>query len=142
MYKLFADGNDALNAPEETDFIRKTYPDAENVSIDYGILEKEKNVFVISASFDWNDLGTWGSLYGEVDKDENQNAVLNSRVLSRGASGNIISSDSGKVVVVEDLEDYIIVDEKEVLLIVPREKEQEIKIIRSKVQEDYGEHLG
>ena len=142
MYELFSDGNDALNTPEEADFIRKTYPDAETISIDYGILEKEKNVFVISANFDWNDLGTWGSLYAEVDKDENQNVVLNSRVLSRGASGNIISSDSGKVVVVENLKNYIIVDENEVLLIVPKDKEQEIKMIRSKVQEDYGEHLG
>ena len=142
MYELFSKGNNLFNTPEEGDFIKKTYPGADNISIDYGILEKEKNIFVISASFDWNDLGTWGSLYSEVDKDENRNVVLNSRFISRGASGNIISSDSGKVIVVEDLKDYIIVDENEVLLIVPKEKEQEIKVIRSKVQEDYGEHLG
>ena len=97
---------------------------------------------MISASFDWNDLGTWGSLYEEVEKDQENNAVLNARVLAKDASGNIISSKSNKVVVVEGLNDYIIVDEDEVLLLVPKEKEQDIKQIRNMVREKFGESLG
>ena len=142
MYKMFSEGKDFLNTSEEDNFIKHTYPQAENISIDYGILEKEENVFVISATFDWNDLGTWGSLYNEKDKDENDNAVLNARLLAKNARGNILSSATGKMIVVEDLNNYIIIDEKEVLLIVPREKEQEIKEIRSSVQKNFGEHLG
>ena len=142
MFRLFSEGNEFFNTSEEGKFIQKTYSEAENISIDYGILEKEENVFVISAGFDWNDLGTWGSLYDELDKDENENAALNARLLAKDSTGNIVSSDSGKVVVIENMNDYIVIDEKEVLMIVPREKEQEIKQIRSKVRKDFGEHLG
>ena len=112
------------------------------ISIDYGILEKEKNVYVIQASFDWNDLGTWGSVYNEVKKDSNANAVLNSRVMALEATGNMISTSTNKVVVIEGLKDYIIIDEKEVLLLVPKSKEQEIKGIRTSVQMKFGENLG
>ena len=142
MYQLFSEGNSVFNTSGEQEFIKQNYPKAENISIDYGILEKEEHIFVISASFDWNDLGTWGSLYNEVAKDENENAALNTKLLANKSTGNIISSVSGKVVVVEDLNDYIIIDEKDVLMIVPKEKEQEIKQIRTKVQKDFGEHLG
>ena len=106
-------------------------------------MEREKDtVFVIPASFDWNDLGTWGSLYSESEKDEQQNAAVGVRLLAEDSRGNIVTSTSDKVVVLEGLRDYIVVDEKEVLLIVPKEKEQEIKSIRARVQEKFGEDLG
>lgn len=142
MFQLFSEGNEFFNTPEEDDFIKINYPLVQDISIDYGILEKEDKVFMISASFDWNDLGTWGSLYEELDKDENQNAVLNATLVAKGAKRNIVSSATGKMVIVEDLDDYIIIDEKDVLLIVPKEKEQEIKEIRKMVQKGFGEHLG
>ncbi len=142
MFQLFSEGSDLFNTSGENAFIKNTYPEAENISIDYGILEKEEHIFVISASFDWNDLGTWGSLYNEVDKDENENVALNTKLLAKESTGNIISSATGKVVIVENLKDYIIIDEQDVLMIVPKEKEQEIKAIRTKVQKDFGEHLG
>lgn len=142
MFELFEKGIPDLNSSSEGKFIKSNYPEASDISIDYGILEKEKNIFVIPATFDWNDLGTWGSLYDEVKKDPENNAVLNARVLSRDAGRNVISSRSNKVVVVEGLKDYIIVDEDEVLLVVPKEKEQEIKQIRKEVQDKFGENLG
>lgn len=143
MYRIFAREAEVLNTPAETNFIKDNYPAAENVSIDYGILEKEKGtVYVIPASFDWNDLGTWGSLYSESAKDENENVSLNVRLYTENASGNIVSSNSNKVVVVDGLNDHIIVDEKEILLIVPKEKEQDIKGIREKVQKKFGDNLG
>lgn len=142
MYELFSKGKNVLNTSQEVEFIRDSYPSASDVSIDYGILEKEDNINVIPATFDWNDLGTWGSLYNEVKKDENENAVLNARVVARNARKNIISSNSNKVIVVDGLKDHIIVDEEEVLIIVPKEKEQEIKQIRQEVQDKFGNNLG
>lgn len=142
MFELFSDGLSSLNTSAEKTFLQKNYGKAEDISIDYGILEKESTtIFVILASFDWNDLGTWGSLYTENEKDAQQNVVLNARVLAQRSGGNIISSNSGKVVVLDGLNDFIIVDESEVLMIVPKEKEQEIKQIREKVRKDFGENL-
>lgn len=142
MYELFEKRKDDINSSAEAEFIKENYPLVADISIDYGILEKEDNIFVIPASFDWNDLGTWGSLYDEVEKDSDNNAVLDARVLANQATGNIISSNSNKVVVVEGINDYIIVDEEEVLLIVPKEKEQDIKQIRKEVQNKFGKNLG
>ena len=142
MNQLFSAGKEVYNTPEEPGFIASEYSKAEDISIDYGILEKEKNVYVIQASFDWNDLGTWGSVYNEVKKDSNANAVLNSRVMALEATGNMISTSTNKVVVIEGLKDYIIIDEEEVLLLVPKAREQEIKGIRTAVQLKFGEDLG
>ena len=122
---------------QEIDFIRDNYAKAENVSIDYAIMEKSENVHVIPATFDWNDLGTWGSLYDKLDKDENDNAVVNSKTLLEDASGNMIRSKKGKVVVVEGLKDYIIVDKDEVLLIFPKAKEQDIKKVLQNVKRSH-----
>lgn len=143
MYRIFASNTDVLNTSEENKFIKDTYPAAENISIDYGILEKEKgSIYVIPASFDWNDLGTWGSVYVESEKDDQENAALNVKLLAENSSGNIITAARNKVVVIDGLNDFIVVDEKEILLIVPKEKEQEIKNIREKVQKKFGNNLG
>lgn len=142
MFDLFHKGYDRLNTSEESSFVKEAYPAAMDISIDYGILEKENNINVIPATFDWNDLGTWGSLYNEVEKDANENAVLNARVVARNAQGNIICSNANRIIVVDGVKDHIIVDEKEVLIIVPKEKEQEIKQIRQEVQDKFGKNLG
>jgi len=105
-------------------------------------MEKSTDVYVIAAEFDWNDLGTWGSLYDKLDKDDSNNAVVNSRVLVEEASGNMIRTKQDKVVVVDGLKDYIIVDKDEVLLIYPKSKEQDIKKVLKQVKDKYGDHLG
>lgn len=142
MYHLFEKGTDKLNGPKEEKFIGKVYPQAENISIDFAIMEKSEFVYVLPASFDWNDLGTWGALYGELDKDDQKNAVVNAQLFSNEAKDNIIYTNKSKIVVVDGLEDYIIVDDEDVLLIVPKEKEQEIKEIRARVMEKFGKNLG
>ncbi len=133
MYQHFLAGYDVFNTDSEKEFITTQYPLAENISIDYAILEKAKNVFVMSATFDWNDLGTWGSLYDKLSKDSQENAVVNATVLLENASHNIIRTDGKKLVVIDGLHDYIIVDRDDVLLIYPKDKEQEIKKIVSKI---------
>lgn len=133
MYSHFLKGWDAYNTTTEKAFIDENYPLAENISIDYAILEKAPNVFVLSATFDWNDLGTWGSLYDKLDKDESNNAIVNATVYLENATHNIIRTEGKKLVVIDGLKDYIIVDKDNVLLIYPKNKEQDIKTIVAKV---------
>ena len=139
QYGLFSSGMADYNTKNERKFIKENYPKAENISIDYAILEQSKAIYVLPASFDWNDLGTWGSLYDKLDKDENNNAVVNSKVISQDAHGNMIRSPKDKIVVVDGLEDYIIVDKEEVLLIYPKSKEQDIKQVLGKVKIKFGD---
>ncbi|WP_299097616.1 mannose-1-phosphate guanylyltransferase [uncultured Winogradskyella sp.] len=142
LYQLFESGYNTYNTALEDDFIRDNYPKAENISVDYALMEKSNNVYVIPATFDWNDLGTWGSLYDKLDKDSNDNAVVNARVLADDASGNMIRSKKDKIVVVDGLKDYIIVDKDEVLLIFPKAKEQDIKKVLQNVKANFGEEYG
>ena len=134
MYDHFMNGYEALNTPKEEAFIKDNYPLAQNISVDYAILEKAQNVFVLPATFDWNDLGTWGSLYDKLPKDEQENAVVNATVYLENATNNIIRTEGKKLVVIDGLTDYIIVDKDDVLLIYPKNKEQDIKQIVSKLK--------
>ena len=142
LYKLFEAGYESYNTDREEVFIQENYAKAENISVDYAIMEQSSNVFVLPATFDWNDLGTWGSLYDKLDKDNDGNAVVNAKTLTEDASGNMIRTKTNKVVVVDGIEDYIIVDEDEVLLIFPKTKEQDIKKVLQNVKDNYGEHYG
>jgi len=134
MNALFMKGLESYNTIAEKSFIDENYALAENVSIDYAVMESAKNVYVLPANFDWNDLGTWGSLHEKLPKDENNNAVVNATVLLNNSSSNIISTSKDKVVIIDGLEDFIIVDKDNVLLIYPKSKEQEIKGIVSQLK--------
>lgn len=142
LYELFRNGISVYNTDKEYSFILENYAEAENISVDYAIMEKSKNVYVLAAEFDWNDLGTWGSLYDKLSKDANGNAVVNSRTLTEDATGNMIRSKKDKIVVVDGLQDYIIVDKEDVLLIYPKSKEQDIKKVLQKVKGTFGEKYG
>jgi len=139
QYQLFQNGFSCYNTDQEHAFILENYPKAENISIDYAILERSKAIFVLPATFDWNDLGTWGSLYEKLDKDGSNNAVVNGKVITEDANGNMIRTPKDKVVVVDGLQDYIIVDKEEVLLIYPKSKEQDIKKVLNKVKDRFGD---
>ena len=134
MNDLFQKGLESYNTVEEKSFIEENYALAENVSIDYAVMENAKNVYVLPATFDWNDLGTWGSLHEKLPKDDHNNAVVNATVLLQNASSNIISTSKDKLVIIDGLEDYIIVDKDNVLLIYPKSKEQEIKGVVSNLK--------
>jgi len=134
MFSLFMEGYEDYNSEKENAFILENYPKAENISIDYAIMENAQNVYVLPATFDWNDLGTWGSLHEKLPKDDNNNAVVNATVLLQNASNNIIRTALGKQVIVDGLDDFIIVDKDSILLIYPKSKEQEIKGIVSQLK--------
>ena len=129
MNSLFQQGFETYNTDNEKHFIETNYDKAENVSIDYAVMENAKNVYVLPATFDWNDLGTWGQLHEKLDKDENNNGVINAKVVFENASNNIVRSDANKLIVIDGLHDYIIVDKEGILLIYPKSKEQDIKRI-------------
>lgn len=116
------------NADSEEGCIELIYPKLQKISIDNGILEKAKNVYVIPSDLGWSDLGTWTSVYENTEKDENQNAVKQKHVLTYHSSGNIVHiKNSNKAVVIDGLKDYIVVDTDKVLMICPREHDQLIK---------------
>ena len=129
MDALFKQGLESYNTNNEKQFIDINYAKAEDVSIDYAVMEKAKNVFVLPATFDWNDLGTWGQLHEKLEKDENNNGIINAKVVMENASNNIVRSDADKIIVIDGLHDYIIVDKEGILLIYPKSKEQDIKRI-------------
>jgi mannose-1-phosphate guanylyltransferase len=134
MNAMFQEGVPVYNTSEEVKFINDNYVLAENISIDYAVMENAKNVYVLPATFDWNDLGTWGSLHEKLDKDEQNNAVVNARVILENAHNNIIRSDAKKMIIVDGLDDFIIVDKEDILLIYPKSKEQDIKRITALAQ--------
>ncbi|AWI25586.1 mannose-1-phosphate guanylyltransferase [Flavobacterium pallidum] len=134
MNALFMQGYEDYNTIKEVSFINENYASAENISIDYALMENAENVYVLPASFDWNDLGTWGSLHEKLPKDDFNNAVVNAKVVLENASNNIIRSDAKKLIVIDGLDDYIIVDREDVLLIYPKGKEQDIKAIVAKIK--------
>lgn len=137
MYKLFNAGQEAYNTPEEVDFVSEAYPQSENISIDYAIMEKATNVYVLQAHFDWSDLGTWGSLHDKLDKDENENAVVRANQLFTDSSNNIVYTEKKKLVVLDGMKDHIIVDKEDVLLIYPMKKEQEIKELIKEISDKF-----
>lgn len=127
MYQQMEQGYQVLNTEKEKDFIAKTYPELDKISIDYAVMERSENIDVLPANFDWNDLGTWGSLYQELDKDEQQNVVVGAQAKLENSHGNIIHTSDKKMVVLRDLDDYIVIDRDDKLLIYPKAKEQEVK---------------
>src|SRR5690606_12069887 len=135
MYQLFVNGYEQLNTVEESIFIKDNYHKAANISIDYAVMENASNVFVLPATLDWNDLGTWGSLYDKLPKDEFENAMVNGKLFVENATYNIIRTNPGKMVVVGGVDDDNVVEKDEVLLISPKKKQQEIKQIVTKLNE-------
>lgn len=124
---LFKEGADKYNTTEEESFINKTYSLSKNISIDYGIMEKSTNVFVISAEIGWSDLGTWGSIYTHLPQDENKNAIVGESVLMYDSSNNIVNVPKDKLVVLQGLDDYIVVESDKILLVCKKQDEQKIK---------------
>lgn len=137
MYARFSEGNDFYNTDKEDLFIEENYHKSENISIDYGIMESSKNVYVLPVEFGWNDLGTWNSLYQKLPKQALENTVINAKSIFRESSGNLVRTNKNKLVVIQGLNDFIVVEKDDVLLICPRSKEQEIKQIVTEVKSKY-----
>ncbi|MCB2197133.1 MAG: mannose-1-phosphate guanylyltransferase [Bacteroidetes bacterium] len=124
---LFKEGIDYYNTDKENDFIAETYSDCKNISIDYGVMEKADNVYVYCSNFGWADLGTWGSLHENISKDEQENSIIGDKVFAYDLKNCIVNMPEDKLVVLQGLENYIVVDSDGILLVCRKEDEQEIK---------------
>ncbi len=127
IYEILEKGKGSYNQAGETAFIQTHYPTTRPVSIDYAIMEQAKNVFTIPSDFGWSDLGTWASLHAEGDKDEQGNFRSGGQCLLHDVGNSLIRTQTEKLTVIRGLEDYIVIDEKDVLLIYPKSKEQDVK---------------
>ncbi len=139
MFELFDTEKEHFNTPEEGNAINRIYPLCTNVSIDFAIMEKADNVYVIPSSFGWSDLGTWNSAYDNFEKDYLGNAVSGENVIIIDSTRCMVAAPNEKLLVLQGLDDFIIVDTKDVLLICQKEKEQSIKEYVAEVKRNKGD---
>lgn len=123
----FSAGEKLFNTAKEQGFINEIYPTCMNISIDYGIMEKADNVYVLCADIGWTDLGTWGSLYEMSSKDEHQNVTLKCKTLYYESSDNIVALPQDKLAVIEGLSGYLVAESDNVLLICKKDEEARIR---------------
>ena len=132
MAEAFASLKEAYYTPAEQEAIAETYASCQNISIDNGIMEKADKadqVHVIPADFGWSDLGTWGSVHENSDKDPHHNAVHGQAILYDAANNMVKTYKDGKLVVLKGLKDFVVVDTEDALLICHKDEEQFIKQI-------------
>jgi mannose-1-phosphate guanylyltransferase len=139
LYELFAPEKDKFNTEQEKETIEAIYPQCTNISIDFAVMEKADNVYLIPASFGWSDLGTWNSAWDNMEKDYFGNAVVGKNVVVVDANNCMVHVPDNKLVLLQGLKDCIIVDTKDVLLICKKEKEQEIKDYVAEVKRNKGD---
>jgi mannose-1-phosphate guanylyltransferase len=139
-YSVFSEGRNLYGTKEEQSFIGKTYTECRSISIDYGVMEKADNVYVMcSTDIGWSDLGTWSSLYEHTASDRTGNSIVRGELFKYNDEGNIFNIAPGKIAVIQGLKDYIVVDADDVLLIVKKEEEQNIKQYLDDVKKSTGE---
>ncbi len=139
LANVFKDGWDDYNTTKEKEFIDSAYKVCKNISIDYSVMEKAKNVFVRSSIIGWSDLGTWGSLYTHITKDKNRNAAVGKNVMLYDSKNCIVQVPKDKLVVLQGLEDYIVVESEGVLMICKKQDEQQIRNFVNDVKVNKGE---
>jgi mannose-1-phosphate guanylyltransferase len=135
---LFRSGAGVYNTPGEEAFIQQIYTVCHSVSIDYGVMEKAGNVYALPGDFGWSDLGTWESLYLQRTKDVHGNVVDAAQATLHGSTGSLVSvSSARKLVVVEGLHDYLVVDTDDVLLVCPRNYDDRLKQLMQEADPKY-----
>jgi len=136
---LFRDEDNIYNTPKEIDFIKNAYVSCKNISIDYAVMERAKNVYVRASIIGWSDLGTWGSLYEHIKHDKNHNAVVGKNTMLYDTKNCIINVPKDKLVLIQGLEDYIVVESDGILLICKKQDEQQIRNFVNDVKVKKGE---
>ncbi|RZK50289.1 MAG: mannose-1-phosphate guanylyltransferase [Pedobacter sp.] len=139
MHDIFVQGKGIYNTENEGKFIEHAYLQCTNISIDFGIMEKASNVFLLPADFGWSDLGTWASIYEKAEKDYVGNAVIPAeKVMMFNSSNCMVNVTDNKLVILQDLHNYIVIESEDVLLICPRSEEQNVKNITADVKSKFG----
>ena len=132
--------SDSYYSPKEKKAIQRAYSHFKIISIDYGVMEKAENVYVLLGDFGWSDLGSWNSLHDIKKKDANKN-VIEANVLLYGTKDSLILGESKKLIVVQGLEDYLVADTGDVLLICKKDIESEMRRIIKDVKSKKGENF-
>lgn len=141
VYNVFEKGIDVFNTAKEEDFIKTAYSACPSISIDYGIMEKASNVYVIPSEFGWSDVGTWGAIYDVREKDANDNSVVGKNVMMYETNDCVINNSSTKLLVIQGLKDYIVVNTEDVLMICEKNQEQRIKQFVTDVEVEKGSNF-
>lgn len=127
LANIFKEGQEHYNTPSEEDFIKRAYNICKNDSIDYSVMEKAKNVYVRSSIIGWSDLGTWGSLFTHIKHDKGNNALVGKNIMEYDCHNCIVHVPNDKLVVMQGLKDYIVVESEGVLMICKKQDEQQIR---------------
>ena len=127
LFKLFAGDLSFYNTPNEQAKINQCFIDCEDISIDFAVMENAKNTDVVLANFDWSDLGTWGSLFTHLDKDFNGNAVIGDNVHIINSTNCIVNLPNNKLALIEGLDNHIVVESDNMLMILNKSDEQNLK---------------
>lgn len=135
---VFEAGDSQYYEKGEKSYINKIYPQCENISIDYGILEKSKEVFVVQGAFDWSDLGSWNSLHEIRDKDGNEN-VVDGEVILGECTNNMIKSETKRLLVLDHLDGYLVGDFDDVLIICKKDQDSKFREYVAQVKSKKGD---
>lgn len=126
MAALFDEGRGIFGTAGEQDFINRKFAECENISIDYGVMERAESRYTIPAEFGWSDIGTWGSLFTHADKDANNNACRG-KVVIKDSRSTIVNIEDGVEAIVEGLDGYLVAYRDNSLLVCRLADEQHIK---------------
>lgn len=137
--EIFEEGKDVYYTPDEESFIRKAYSQCRNISIDYGIMEKADNVYVLLADFGWSDLGSWNSLHEIHEKKDKDNNVIDGNVLLFDSKECMLKGDDDRLIVVQGLEGYLVAQCDDVTLICKKDDEQRFREYVSEVKSKKGD---
>lgn len=135
---VFLEAQSSFGTENEKGAIEKAYSHSKNVSIDYGILEKANNVYVVPGDFGWNDLGSWNALHEVGDKDSNGN-VIDANALIYDSHNCIIKVPKNKLVVIDQLEGFLVVEHEGVLVICKKENDQKFRKFVADVKSQKGD---
>ncbi len=127
LHNLFAGNLSAYNTENEQEYVNNCFELCEDISIDFAVMENAKNTDVVLADFDWSDLGTWGSLNSHLTKDENNNSIVGKNAYLFNSTNCLVNIPQDKLVLLDGLNDYIIVESENMLMILKSENEQELK---------------
>ena len=127
LYNSFFKETNIYWTKKERVFIDQAFEDSNSISFDYAIMEKAKNITMVLTDFDWSDLGTWGSIKEEIDKDENNNASISKGVYFFDSENCLFRGEEKKKYIIEGLKDFILIDSKEKFLLIPSDKEDFLK---------------
>jgi mannose-1-phosphate guanylyltransferase len=117
----------AYGTTHEADFLYNAFHQCEDISIDFAVMEHAKNVSVVLSDFDWSDLGTWGSLTEHLPKDHAENSIIGDNVFAFDSSNCLVNVPKDKLVLLDGLNDYIVVESDHMLMILKSSNEQELK---------------